>query len=97
MGGMAPATALGMLIWTCLGPVLLIRKPLTWRVSRALIYAYAMGLSLLVMFGIFHGSLFNYPLVVFLEVLVVVYLIGVRGYLNGQPARDFYGVHPPGA
>ena len=96
-GGMVPAAAFGMLIWACLGPGLLIRRRFTWRVGRTLIYAFAMGLSLVIMFSIFHGSLFNNPVVVLWEVLVVVYLIGVRGYLNTRPALEYYRIYPPGA
>ena len=91
-GPMSPLVAFGVIMWILLGPGLLVRRPFTWRVCRTLIYAYAMGLALLVVFAILQGALFTHPISNLLELLTVVYLIGVRGYLNSPLARDFYAV-----
>ena len=95
-GNLSALTAFGAFVWICLGPALLFRKPLTWRIGRTLIYAYAMGLALLIVFAILQGALLRTPIVIALEVLLVVYLIGVRGYLNSESARDYYSIRPPG-
>ena len=89
-GAVSPLTVFGTLMWTCLGPGLLLKKPLIWRVGRVLIHAYAMGLAVLIVFAILRGALLRDPLIIGLELAMVVYLIGLRGYLNSEPARAYY-------
>ena len=95
-GEVSALTVFGTLMWICLGPGLLIKKPITWRLGRVLIYAYAMGLSLLFVFALLGGAWRNEPLIVLTEVILVVYLIGIRGYMNSEPMREYYLSRRPG-
>lgn len=95
-GNISPVTVFATVMWLCLGPPLLIKSPFTWRISRTLIYAYAMVLALLSAFAILRGSLLTSPVTILLGFGLVVYLIGVRGYLNSVSARAYYGVPPLG-
>ena len=80
------------LILIVVGPGLLIRHPLVWRAARPLTYIFAMVLSLLVAFSVFEGE-FAESWVFYLSLLpVIVYLIGVRGYLAGTAVTVYYGV-----
>lgn len=80
------------LILIGVGPGLLIRHPLVWRVVRPLTYVFAMVLSLLVVFAIFEGQFKESWLFYVSLAPVVVYLIGVRGYLSGEEVMTYYGV-----
>ena len=91
-GHFNPALALAAAVWLSLGPMLLIRKSAIWRMSRPLIYAFALGLAVMVIFAITDGALLRNPVIIGLQILVVVYLIGLRGYLNGNPVRAYYRV-----
>jgi len=95
-GEVSALTVFGTLMWVGLGPGLLIKKPITWRLGRVLIYAYAMGLSLLIVFALLGGAWRKEPLIVLTEVVLVVYLIGIRGYMNSEPMREYYLSRRPG-
>jgi len=75
-----------------LGPGLLIRHRLVWRLARPFAYVCAMVLSLLVVFAIIEGQPLEYWFFYGPLVLVVLYLIGMRGYLSGQHVAAYYGV-----
>jgi len=84
-------------ILVIVGPGLLIRHPLVWRIARPLTYVFAMVLSLLVAFAIFEGQFAESWLFYVLLAPVVFYLIGVRGYLSGAGVMLYYGVPVPAA
>ena len=78
-----------------LGPGLLIRHRLVWRLARPLAYLAAMVLSLLLVFSLLEGDFAGMWMFYVLIVPVVVYLIGVRGYLAGEQVQRYYGVVRP--
>ena len=76
------------------GVVLLIRHRIIWQAVRVLCYLWALTLAFIFLSALIKGALWIYPIRMLLLLLVVVYLIGVRGYLNESTVREYYGVVP---
>lgn len=96
----SPAIASSLVAWTMgLGVawgatslLTLIRRPLAWRLLRAILYGLALLYTLLgiVQFSIL-GWLINFVMLALLA-LLVLYIIGARGYLNEPTAQQHFRV-----
>ena len=82
----------GVLVWMVLGPVLLTGHPRIWLHARRLAYGYAMILSLFAFMLLIKGMLTTWPWAFATALIFVVYLIGLRGYLNTERVRRYFNV-----
>lgn len=74
------------------GASLLIRHRIIWQVIRIFCYVWALLLAFIFLSAVIEGALWTYPIRLLLLLLLVVYLIGMRGYLNENHVRAHYGV-----
>lgn len=87
------AWSLGLgIAWGTTSLLTIIRKPLAWRMLRAMLYGLALVYTLLgmVQFSIF-GWLVNFAMLACLT-LLVLYVIGARGYLGEPAAQNYFRV-----
>jgi len=76
------------------GPVLVLGSVLVWRIVRILCYAFALLISMFVVTAVFKGFILSVPIQIALLIVFNIYLIGVRGYLNSDVARDYFKIPP---
>lgn len=84
--------AVETVLFLVIGPLLIIRNRLIYRVSRPLIYLLLLAISLLLMMMIPKGALADHTLATVFNIVLIIYLIGARGYLNEGHVREYYGV-----
>ncbi|MBU6951182.1 hypothetical protein [Hahella sp. HN01] len=76
--------------WTLCGPLLWVRSKYVWMLARPLIYGWA----LLTVFGMLMGDWASLIISLITGIPFLVYIIGVRGYLNEDHVRAYFGVPP---
>lgn len=84
--------AVETLAFLFIGPLLFIRNPLIYKISRPLIYIIILAISLLLLMMIPKGILGQYPFSTVFNIVLIIYLIGARGYLNEAHVRQYYGL-----
>lgn len=79
------------LVWFASGPGLLIKSKYTQPLARGLIYLWLLVSALFVVFQISRIGWNVNPISLVIVLGVMFYLVGVRGYLNENTVRKYYG------
>ena len=80
------------IIFISLGPALLFANVLVWKCARLLAYFSALILSFFLISSVINEGLLGAPWYTVTLLILIIYLIGLRGFLNTDSMRLHFGI-----